>query len=433
MVKGCGMFSSLERLLAWRYMRSKRKEGFVSVITLFSTLGIMLGVATLILVTSLMNGIREEMLSSFLGIDGEVTIYPYEKALYGADALLAEVKSVGGVKQALMRIEGQVMVTANRADGRAGSQALGAQVYGIHAGDITARTKLNNAMSPEVRQAFSEGGGVILGQRLAENLGLQVGDSITLISPQGRATFAGMVPRIKSYPIAGTFALGMHALDASLVFIPYEDAVSFFALSSPEFGEDVASAIEIKGASPETARELAVKIAQKTGGKYRVYDWQNAHASVFAALAVQRNVMIVILALIIVVAAFNIISGLIMLVQGKGKEIAILRTMGATRGMILRIFLMSGMGIGVMGTLLGLVLGLFAALNLETLRQTLERVLGVELLPENIYFLSTLPTRTELSEVFTIVSLSLLLSFLATLYPAWRASSQQPADALRYE
>ncbi len=427
------MFSSLERLLAWRYMRSKRKEGFVSVITLFSTLGIMLGVATLILVTSLMNGIREEMLSNFLGIDGEVTIYPYEKALYGANALVAQVKSVDGVTQALARIEGQVMVTANRADGKSGSQALGAQVYGIHASDVEVRTKLKNAMTPEARTSFAENGGVILGQRLAENLGLHVGDSITLISPQGRATFAGMVPRIKSYPIAGTFSLGMHELDASLVFMPYVDAVSFFALSQPDVGGDVASAIEVKGISPDGADALALSIAQTTGGKYRVYGWQQAHASVFAALAVQRNVMVVILALIIVVAAFNIISGLIMLVQGKGKEIAILRTMGATRGMILRIFLMAGMGIGVMGTLLGLVLGLFAAINLESLRQALERVLGVELLPANIYFLSTLPTRTDVSEVFIIVVSSLLLCFLATLYPAWRASSQQPADALRYE
>lgn len=427
------MFSSFERLLAWRYMRSKRKEGFVSVITLFSTLGIMLGVATLILVTSLMNGIREEMLANFLGMDGEVTVYPYDKALQGKEALLTDIRSVAGVKQAMARIEGQVMVTATPQQGRAASQALGAQVYGIEGADIAARKRLAQAIDPSVAQAFSAQGGVIIGARLAENLGLQAGDEITLISPQGRATFAGMVPRIKSYPIAGTFTLGMHALDSSVVFMPYGDAVSFFGLATPDVGADVASAIEINGASPQDAEALAQRIAQHTGGKYRVYDWEKAHASVFAALAVQRNVMIVILALIIVVAAFNIISGLIMLVQGKGKEIAILRTMGATRGMILRIFLMAGMGIGVMGTLLGLVLGLLAALNLESLRQALERVLGVELLPENIYFLSTLPTRTEISEVTMIVSMSVLLSFLATLYPAWRAASQQPADALRYE
>jgi lipoprotein-releasing system permease protein len=432
------MCSKFERMLAWRYMRSKRREGFVSVITIFSTLGIMLGVATLILVTSLMNGIRSEMLSNFLGIDGEVTLYSYQKSLHDVPSLLEQVKAVQGVRYALPRIEGQVMVTATAAASAGGAahstRALGAQVIGARAEDMPFRSRLNTAISTQAMAQFSSGGGVLVGQRLAENLGLDVGQSITLISPEGRQTFAGMVPRIKAYPIVGTFSLGMHEIDSSLVLMPYSDAARYFGLvAGEEDPAQVASAIEVSGNAPERAEMLAEKIAKATGGKLRVYDWQHAHASVFAALSVQRNVMVVILTLIIVVAAFNIISGLIMLVQDKGKEIAILRTMGATRAMILRIFLMSGMAIGVVGTGLGLGLGLCAAENLESLRQWLEQVLGVSLLPENIYFLSTLPTRTEPADVVSVVALSLAVSFFATLYPAWRAASQQPADALRYE
>jgi len=433
------MCSKFERMLAWRYMRSKRREGFVSVITLFSTLGIMLGVATLILVTSLMNGIRTEMLSSFLGIDGEVTVYSYEKSLHDVPALLQHISKVDGVNYAIARIEGQVMVT-NTGGGEQGGmaannkRALGAQVMGVRAEDMVHRERLHRAIDDAAMQQFTAGGGVLVGKRLAENLGLQVGQSITLISPEGRQTFAGMIPRIKAYPIVGTFSVGMHALDSSLVLMPYAESARYFGLITGEQdAAQVASAIEISGGNPDAAEGLALHINEATAGAYRVYDWQRSHASVFAALAVQRNVMVVILTLIIVVAAFNIISGLIMLVQDKGKEIAILRTMGATRAMILRIFLMSGMAIGVVGTGLGLGLGLLAATNLERMRQWLEQVLGVSLLPENIYFLSTLPTRTEASEVVSVVLLSLALSFVATLYPAWRAASQQPADALRYE
>lgn len=428
------MCARFERMLAWRYMRSKRREGFVSVITLFSILGIMLGVAALILVTSLMNGIRSEMLSNFLGMDGEVTLYSYQKTITDVPVQLETIRALQGVRYAAPRIEGQVMVTQTETEQGSSKRALGAQVLGMIPQDITHKERLKNAMDNETMLRFSNAEGVLIGKRLAENLGLAVGDNITLISPEGRQTFAGLVPRIKAYPIVGTFSLGMHAIDSSMVIMPYSDAARYFGLISGE--EDplnVASAIEVTGLSPDTAADLAHRVAFATKNQFRVYDWQQSHASVFAALAVQRNVMVVILTLIIVVAAFNIISGLIMLVQDKGKEIAILRTMGATRAMILRIFLMAGMAIGVVGTGLGFGLGLFLALNLETLRQGLERALGVSLLPENIYFLSTLPTRTDASEVASIVALSLGLSFFATLYPAWRASSQQPADALRYE
>ena len=428
------MCSKFERMLAWRYMRSKRREGFVSVITLFSTLGIMLGVATLILVTSLMNGIRSEMLSNFLGIDGEVTLYSYQKNIPNYPEVLEKITPLQGVAYAVPRIEGQVMVTATAANAAQGKRALGAQVMGVRAEDMHYRARIYNAIAKEALAQFTTGGGVVVGQRLAENLGLEVGQSITLISPEGRQTFAGMVPRIKAYPIVGTFSLGMHEIDSSLVLMPYADAARYFGVSSGDAPNVLtASAIEVSGHAPEKAEALAERIAKATGGNLRVYDWQHSHASVFAALSVQRNVMIVILTLIIIVAAFNIISGLIMLVQDKGKEIAILRTMGATRMMILRIFLMSGMAIGVVGTGLGLGLGLLAAENLESLRKWLEQALGVSLLPENIYFLSTLPTRTDPTEVVSVVGLSLALSFFATLYPAWRASSQQPADALRYE
>ncbi|MBY0355917.1 MAG: lipoprotein-releasing ABC transporter permease subunit [Rickettsiales bacterium] len=423
------MFSYPERFLALRYMRAKRREGFVSIITAFSVLGITLGVATLILVTSLMNGIREEMTANFVGVDGHITIYGPGRYVMGSDTLLDELQAAfaanNDIESMSERIEGQVMVTS-------AGRSLGAQVMGLHAEDLAKKARMASSLSQGALSAYREGKGVIVGSGLLRNLGLRVGDPLTLISPQGRATIAGVVPRIKSYPVVGTFTLGMHAIDSSLVLLPFADAQTYFALPAIEGG--IASALEITLKHPENVEKLAADIQHKLQGRaLRILDWKQTNASVFTALQVQQRVMIVILALIILVAAFNIISSLIMLVQDKSREIAILRSMGATRGMVLRIFMLAGMGIGLAGTFAGVALGWLGATYLDAIRRGLETVIGQPILIENIYFLSSLPTKTDPAEVLGIVLLAVLLSFFSTLYPAWKAASYEPAESLRYD
>lgn len=423
------MFSYPERFLAFRYMRAKRREGFVSLITIFSIVGIMLGVATLILVTSLMNGIREEMTENFVGVDGHITIYGAGRYVMGSQHLLAEIEGKfedsGKIASLSERIEGQVMTTSQ-------GRSLGAQVIGIHPYDIEHKSRILNSLSEGALASYRAGGGILLGEGLLRNLGLQIGDSVTLVAPQGRATIAGVVPRIKNYVVAGTFKLGMHSIDASVILMPYEDAQVFFALPATEGG--IASAVELTLNHPEDVSTVTQEIqALLSDQNYRVFDWKETNASVFTALQVQQRVMIIILGLIILVAAFNIISSLIMLVQDKAREIAILRSMGATRGMILRIFILSGMSIGMIGTLAGVTLGVLAARYLDDLRLILEKIIGQPILVQNIYFLSNLPTKTDPMEVAGVVVLAVALSFLSTLYPAWKAASYQPAEALRYD
>jgi lipoprotein-releasing system permease protein len=411
---------SLTRLLIRRYLLSRRKGGFVSLVAWFSMLGIMLGVATLILVTSLMNGIRQEMLASFIGVDGHIQLVANRSIITDYQTLTTDILPLLPTGATVIpRIEGQVM-----ASGDAATQ--GAQVVGIRATDITTKPKLAVALSQETQAAFANGDGVILGAGLARKLRIEVGQNVTLISPQGRATAFGSVPRIKAYPLIGTFSLGMHALDNSLILMPYDTAAVYFALT--QRGVQPASLLEITLPDMEQAEAVAATLDSKA---YRAYPWEKVHESVFTALEVQRNVMVIILALIVLVAAFNIISSLVMMVKDKRGDIAILRTMGMSKRGILALFMGSGMSIGVVGTLLGLVLGLLAAANLEAIRKGVEALIGQPLLVENIYFLSTLPTKTDVMEVVWIVGMSLLFALLATLYPAYKAASLDPAEALR--
>ncbi len=424
------VFSAVECMLAWRYLRARRAEGFISLTTWFAVVGITLGVATLILVTSLMNGIRAEMTSRFIGIDGHVSVYSQARAFTGYQSALAQIQTIAGVTSVTPRVSGQVMATAN-------GTALGAQVTAMPWDSLSKRSLFTSNVTAGNLSALEAGEGIALGASLARNLRVQVGDSITLISPQGRATIAGFVPRMKTYPVAATFKLGMHEFDSSLILMPFAEAQTYFLLNSvAEDGItpiDGISTIDVSVADAEQARATARAIRTALGGEVRVFDWQETNAGVFAALNVQRNVMVIILALIVLVAAFNIISSLVMLVKEKGRDIAVLRTMGATRASITRVFVLAGSLIGIAGTVMGVALGLFLAAYLEAIHKLIEKLIGQELLLENIYFLSTLPTKTDPQEVAVIILLALALSFLSALYPARRAARLDPAEALRYE
>ena len=413
------IFGAFERMVAFRYLRARRQEGFVSVIAIFSLLGIALGVATLIIVMSVMNGFRADLLGRILGLNGHLGVYAAAGPLSDFDAEAAKVSKVPGVTAVTPLIEGQVMATAE-------VSAAGALVRGIRPEDLRRRPLVADHIVQGSLADF-EDDGVAVGDRLARRLGVAVGGAITIISPQGTATAFGTMPRIKTYRVVALFDVGMYEYDNSFIFVPLDAAQPFFRLP------DAVTSLEVFIADPDRVREDRRLIAAALGGHVRIVDWQQANSSLFNAVEIERNVMFLILTLIIVVAAFNIISSMIMMVKDKGRDIAILRTMGASRGAILRIFMLSGASIGVVGTIAGLLLGVVFTRNIEAIRQALQRVIGTDLFAAEIYFFTRIPARLDSGEVAAVVVMALALSFLATLYPSWRAARLDPVEALRYE
>jgi lipoprotein-releasing system permease protein len=415
-------FNAFERMMAMRYLRARRQEGFISVIAGFSLLGIALGVATLIIVMSVMNGFRAELLQRVLGLNGHITVQGGIDGLSDFDALAERIRGIGGVVSVTPIVEGQVMATAN-------GVASGALVRGVRVEDLRAREAIAEGIQAGDLAAL-EPDNIAVGSRLAFRSGLRAGDPLTLISPKGNPTAFGTVPRARAYTVAAVFEVGMYDYDNAIVFMPLEAAQVFFQLPPERV-----SGLEVMVADPDRVAAYHAPIARVVDDQQgaRIVDWQQANSEFFNALKVERNVMFLILTLIILVAAFNIISGMIMLVRSKSRDIAILRTMGASRGAVMRIFFMSGAAIGVTGTFIGFVLGVAFALNIETLRGWLEGLTGTDLFAAEIYFLSTLPAKVIPSDVISVVAMALSLSLLATLYPSWRAARLDPVEALRYE
>ena len=426
-------FAAFEWMLALRYLRARRKQGFVSVISLFSFLGIMLGVATLIVVLGVFNGFHDELLSRFLGYTGHANVYTANlDPLQDYDAIKKRVEKVEGVTKVISLIEQQVMVSSVKA-------STGAIVRGVGEVDIQ---KLKNINNESLRTAITVPGqfdaepslkgwdkaeGVAIGERMAWRHQVGLGDNITLIAPNGPETVMGSTPRIRDYKVVAIFKMGLSEFDENVLYMPLAEAQDFFSM------DEGVTALELDVKDPEGISALVGPIHEAAGKNLMVQTWKDKNREFFTTIMMQRNVLFIVMTMIILVAAMNIISGLTMLVKDKSRAIAILRTMGATSAAIQRVFFMTGAAIGVAGTLAGLILGLVISWNANSIRKGVEWLTGVDPFDPKIYYLSELTTRNDVMQIGGIVFMTLLLTFLATLYPSWRASKLDPVEALRYE
>jgi lipoprotein-releasing system permease protein len=413
-------FSAFEWMLSLRYLRARRKEGFISVIAGFSFLGIMLGVATLIIVMAVMNGFRKELLSKILGLNGHALVQPIESPLTDFAAVAERIAGIKGVTLAVPLVEGQALASSP-------FHAGGVLVRGVREQDL----KRLPAIGPNIRQGsldgFDEGQGVVIGKRLADQLSVRAGDQVTLVAPRGAVTPMGTTPRIKTYKVAAVFEIGMSEYDQVFVFMPLAEAQAYFNRKS-----DV-TAIEVYTDNPDDIERYRRLINEAAGRPVFLIDWRQRNATFFSALQIERNVMFLILTLIVVVAAFNILSGLNMLVKDKTHDIAIMRTMGARKASVLRVFFITGASIGVVGTVVGVLLGMVVCLNIEEIRRFVSWLLSTDLFSPELYYLSRLPADIDSRETVAVVLMALILSFAAPLYPAWRAARLDPVEALRYE
>ena len=413
-------FAPFEWMLASRYLRARRKEGFISVIAGFSFIGIMLGVATLIIVMSVMNGFRKELFDKILGLNGHVLVRPLARDFTDYADVAQRLKTVPEVRHAFPIVEGQALMSSNNASN-------GVFVRGVREPDLKALEGVSSKIMFGSLEGFDSSGGVAIGTRLGNALNVRLGDEVTIVAPRGASTPFGTAPRIKRYPITAVFEIGMSDYDATIAFLPLAEAQRFFNVP------DQAHVVEVLLAHPDQVDYMREPLTAAAGDDMLLTDWRQRNATFYNTLQVERNVMFIILTLIVLVAALNIISGMIMLVKDKGRDIGILRTMGATRGAIMRVFFITGASIGIVGTLAGLLLGILFCVNIEQIRQAVSWLTSTELFSSQVYFLSKMPAEVDAGEVTTVVLMALSLSILATLYPSWRAARLDPVEALRYE
>ena len=412
-------FAPYEWMLAGRYLRTRRREGFVSVIAGFSFLGIMLGVATLIIVLSVMNGFRREMLDKIVGINGHIFVAPMDKPLTDYADLAERLSKVAGVRRSIPLVEGQAFASS-------AYNGSGVLVRGVRGPDLEKIDAIARNLRGGTLQNFETGAGVAIGLRLAQTLSLQLGDTITLVTPRGASTPFGTAPRIKGYPVTAIFEIGMSEFDLTFVYMPLSESQAYFNR------EGDVSVIEIFLDDADRVDEARQAIDMAAERPVLLTDWRQRNRTFFAALEVERNVMFIILTLIVLVAALNIVSGLIMLVKDKSSDIAILRTMGATRGAVMRVFLITGASIGILGTMAGFGLGLLIAANIQSIQSFLSWAMNRQLWDPTLRFLSQIPAEIDAGEVTAVLLMAVVLSLLATLYPSWRAARLDPVQALRY-
>ena len=410
-------FASFEWKIAFRYLRSKKKEGFISIISLFSLVGIMLGVATLIIVLAVMNGFRSELLDKILGINGHITIQSYSSDIAFYDQIQDDIELIDNVYSVVPTIYSQVMVSS-------GEQTAGAIVKAIDYNDISNIPKIDQSLDLDI---YSEIEGLLIGSGMSRNLMLGMGDTLTLISPKGSQTPFGTTPRIKSYPITGIFNIGMSEYDSNFVYMPLKEAQKYFSK------KDKVNTIEIFLDKPEELDPALIKIREIVGGVGYVSSWKEQNKTFFTALEVERDLMFIIVSLIVLVAGLNIISSLIMLVKDKNSDIAILRTIGASKSSIIRIFFISGSSIGVAGTALGVIIGVIFCKNIDAIRLFISKITGTELFSPEMYYLAKLPAEIDNYELLSVITMALSFSILASIYPSWKASKIDPVDVLRNE
>ena len=408
-------------MIAFRYIKSRRVEGFISISAWFSLLGIMLGVATLIVVMSVMNGFRTELVDRILGINGHLIIYSKnERTIPNYTKIINKILDTPNVVAVTAHLEGQALAKNK-------NSISGVIIRGSKWSDLAAKKILWKSLNQSTISNFKDKQNIIMGYRLGQKLNLKVGDFVSLISPNGMETALGVLPVNQNFKIGGFFDMGMYEYDNNFIFIPWKKAELFLSTNN------IAHGIEVFLKDQKLTSSVNLQLQSILNKNLIVIDWKKRNSSFMNALAVEKNVMFVILTLIILVAAFNIISSMIMLVQTKKADIALMRTMGASQYLIIKVFMLTGSIIGFLGTFVGVLLGIFVSMNIEKIRQLITSIFGQELFSAEIYFLSKLPSDININEVLIVICISIFLTLLASIFPAWKASKISPAEALRYE